>query len=83
MPSNAEKNQDALVEALNAVEGCLQTLMMARTIITDRLDEIQQPAEPSTATMTGEDEDCQHDGDLLVKEMFGTVISFCRCGKQM
>lgn len=83
MPRSKE-DAKALDDALGAIDGALQTLLMARTIILDRV-ESTAPKQDPLATMAARQkaDKCEHQSTMDTQTM-GTVVSFCMdCGEQV
>lgn len=77
---------DVALTALNAIDGAMSTLLMARTIIVDRLDKLpgeQRRADPM-ATMGQKPNDCKHLRTNDHTVMGGRVLTFCDdCGDDL
>lgn len=85
MPRNDEEEQDVALAALNAIDGCMSTLLMARTIIVDRLEKFPKRNKPDpTSTMGSKPVDCPHVNTQDKDLMGGVVLTWCRdCGEQL
>lgn len=72
----------ALENALAAIETCVNTLMLARTVILDRLEDapLSKPAADATMGDTSSDPECEHLKTKAVGTM-GRSVEICRdCG---
>lgn len=81
----SKDDEEILLDALNALDSSIGTLMMARTVIMDRLDSGPKEGDP-LSTMGGAPVDnCLHQ-HIQEKPLMGgkVVIRFCRdCGDQL
>lgn len=76
-------DEDILLDALNAIDTSLGTLMLARAVLVDRLDSEPSQAAPTAVMGAPVEGDCPHRHLTEKNLMGGVVLKFCQdCGEQ-